>query len=147
MSSIQMGANIDYAIVITSRYLALKDELPPRQAVIEALNQGFPTVITSGSILAVAGILIGRLSTDGATSVLGSYLGQGTIISIILVIFVLPQLLYLGDVIIERTSFKLKTPTLFYQAEGRYTLPEGWMDVKEKSMLMLMALLQVKYVL
>lgn len=119
VSSIQMGANIDYAIVITSRYLALKEELPPRQAVIEALNQGFPTVITSGSILAVAGILIGRVSTDGATSVLGSYLGQGTIISIILVIFVLPQLLYLGDVIIERTSFKLKTPMFFYQAEGK----------------------------
>ena len=119
VSSIQMGANIDYAIVITSRYLALKEELPPRQAVIEALNQGFPTVITSGSILAVAGILIGRLSTDGATSVLGSCLGQGTIISIILVIFVLPQLLYLGDTIIQRTSFKLRTPTLFYQAEGK----------------------------
>ncbi len=119
VSSIQMGANIDYAIVITSRYLALKEELPPRQAVIEALNQGFPTVITSGSILAVAGLLIGRLSTDGATSVLGSCLGQGTIISIILVIFVLPQLLYLGDPVIERTSFKLKTPTLFYQAEGK----------------------------
>jgi predicted RND superfamily exporter protein len=119
VSSIQMGANIDYAIVITSRYLALKEKLPPRQAVIEALNQGFPTVITSGSILAVAGILIGRISTDGATSVLGSCLGQGTIISVILVIFVLPQLLYLGDPIIERTSFKLKTPTLFYQAEGK----------------------------
>lgn len=119
VSAIQMGANIDYAIVMTSRYLTLKKEMPPRQAVIEALNQGFPTIITSGTILAVAGILIGYISTDGATSVLGSYLGYGTIISMVLVIFVLPQLLYLGDLIIERTSFKLKTHTPTYQSKGK----------------------------
>lgn len=112
VSSIQMGANIDYAIVITNRYLSLKEKMDAKEAVIEALNQGFPTVITSGTILAVAGLLIGRISTDGATSVLGSYLGQGTIISIFLVIFVLPQLLYLGDPIIEKTSFSLRKKTL-----------------------------------
>lgn len=119
VSSIQMGANIDYAIVITSRYLALKSELPPREAIVEALNQAFPTVITSGSILAVAGLLIGRISTDGATSVLGTYLGQGTIISVCMVIFVLPQLLFLGDGIIERTSFKLKASTQFFRSAGK----------------------------
>ncbi|NMA94582.1 MAG: MMPL family transporter [Clostridiales bacterium] len=120
VSSIQMGANIDYAIVMSSRYFALKEELPRREAVIEALNQGFPTIITSGTILAVAGILIGRISTDGATAVLGSYLGYGTIISMILVIFVLPQLLYLGDIIVEKTSFKLNLITSEQKAkQGR----------------------------
>lgn len=122
VSSIQMGANIDYAIVITSRYLALREELLPRQAVVEALNQGFPTVMTSGSILAVAGLLIGRISTDGAISVLGAYLGQGTIISIVLVLFVLPQLLYRGDKFIERTSFKIKTPMIFDQVASKVRL-------------------------
>lgn len=119
VSAIQMGANIDYAIVMTSRYLALKKEIPPREAVIEALNQGFPTVVTSGTILATAGILIGYISTDGATAVLGSYLGYGTIISMILVIFVLPQILYLGDIIIERTSFRIKTHAPIYEAKGK----------------------------
>lgn len=119
VSAIQMGANIDYAIVMTSRYLALRKEMPSRQAVIEALNQGFPTVITSGTILATAGILIGYISTDGATAILGSYLGYGTIISMILVIFVLPQILYLGDIIIERTSFRIKTHTPAYQSKGK----------------------------
>jgi predicted RND superfamily exporter protein len=119
VSSIQMGANIDYAIIISSRFLDLRKEMPKKEAVIEALNQGFPTVITSGSILAVAGILIGFFSTDGATSVLGTYLGQGTIISVFLVIFVLPQLLYLGDGIIERTSFKLKKMEPFIREKGK----------------------------
>ena len=119
VSSIQMGANIDYAIIISSRFLDLRKEMPKKEAVIEALNQGFPTVMTSGSILAVAGILIGFFSTDGATSVLGTYLGQGTIISVFLVIFVLPQLLYLGDGIIERTSFKLKKMEPFIKEKGK----------------------------
>lgn len=122
VSSIQMGANIDYAIIITSRYLDFKKEMSPRQAVTEALNQAFPTIITSGTILAVAGILIGFISTDGATAILGTYLGQGTIISVILVIFVLPQLLYLGDSIIERTSFKLKGREQFLRPEDKVKL-------------------------
>lgn len=132
VSSIQMGANIDYAIVISSRYLSLRKEMPRDEAVVKALNQGFPTVITSGTILAVAGILIGWISTDGATSVLGSYLGYGTIISMILVIFVLPQLLYLGDLMVEKTSFKLKILTSQYQStKGRVHLSgklKGYVD-------------------
>lgn len=110
VSAIQMGANIDYAIVITSRYLELKKHMDSEKAVVEALNSGFTTVVTSGSILAIAGYLIGYLSTDGTIAILGSYIGQGTIISTILVIFVLPQLLYLGDTIIERTTFILNSP-------------------------------------
>ena len=59
VSSIMMGANIDYAIVISSRYLRLKEEMPYKEAMIEALNQAFPTVVTSGTILAAAGMSIG----------------------------------------------------------------------------------------
>ncbi|MCM1525339.1 MAG: MMPL family transporter [Ruminococcus sp.] len=108
VNSIQMGANIDYAIVISSRYMELKKEMPIRQAITETLNQAFPTIITSGTILAAAGILIGQLSSDGTISSIGVCLGRGTIISIILVMFVLPQILLVGDSIIERTSFTLK---------------------------------------
>ncbi len=108
VNSIQMGANIDYAIVISSRYMELKQEMPIKKAITETLNQAFPTIITSGTILAAAGILIGQLSTDGTISSIGVCLGRGTIISIILVMGVLPQILLLGDVIIERTSFTIK---------------------------------------
>lgn len=48
VSSIQMGANIDYAIVITNRYTSLKKEMPIADAMVEALNQAFPTIVTSG---------------------------------------------------------------------------------------------------
>ncbi len=108
VSSIQMGANIDYAIVISSRYTELKKQMPIKDAIVETLNQAFPTIITSGAILAIAGLLIGFLSSDPAISSIGICLGRGTFISIFLVMFVLPPTLLLGDSIIEKTSFTLK---------------------------------------
>lgn len=108
VSSIQMGANIDYAIVISSRYTELKKEMSIKDAMVETLNQAFPTIITSGAILAIAGLLIGFLSSDVAISSVGICLGRGTLISIGLVMFVLPQILLLGDTIIEKTSFTLR---------------------------------------
>lgn len=107
VNSIQMGANIDYAIVISSHYKDLKKEMHPRHAIIEALNEAFPTIFTSGSILAVAGALIGQMTTNPIISAIGSCLSRGTIISIFLVLAVLPQILVLGDNIIEHTSFEL----------------------------------------
>ena len=103
-----MGANIDYAIVISSHYQELKKEMPHKQAIIHALNAAFPTVFTSGTIMAAAGLLIGNLSAQPVVSIIGTCLGRGTIISIILVLCVLPSILVLGDSIIERTSFKMK---------------------------------------
>ena len=108
VSSIQMGANIDYAIVITNRYTDLKKQMPLHEAVVEALNQAFPTIVTSGTILAIAGVLIGFLSSAPSISSIGICLGRGTVISIFLVMAVLPQILLLGDTIIEKTAFTLK---------------------------------------
>ena len=107
VSAIQMGATIDYAIVITNRYMDLKQDMDKKTAAVEALNQAFPTIFTSGSIMTVAGFLIGKLSTDTIISSIGDTLGRGTLTSIILVMTVLPQLLVLGDTIIERTAITL----------------------------------------
>jgi len=107
VSAIQMGATIDYAIVITSRYLELKKSMSPKEAAVEALDQSFPTVFTSGSIMTVAGFLIGELTTDPTIGVFGGVLGRGAFISVVLVLSVLPQLLVLGDAIIERTALTL----------------------------------------
>ena len=46
VSSIQMGANIDYAIVIANRYTELKREMDKKDAAVEALNEAFPTIVT-----------------------------------------------------------------------------------------------------
>ena len=58
VSSIQMGANIDYAIVIASRYTELRKEMGRKQSIIDTMNQSFPTIVTSGTMLAISGILM-----------------------------------------------------------------------------------------
>ena len=105
VSSIQMGANIDYAIVIASRYQELKDRMDHQQAIIDTLNFAFPTVLTSGTILTVAGTLIGQMTSEAAIAGIGQSLGRGTIISMFLVLFVLPQILLVGSGIVDKTSF------------------------------------------
>ena len=116
VSSIQMGANIDYAIVIASRYMELKNEKSRQEAIIETMNFAFPTIVISGSILAVAGTLIGGMTSEAAIVGIGQSLGRGTIISIILVMFVLPQILLLGGDIVDKTSFKM--PSVIQKKTG-----------------------------
>ena len=108
VNAIQMGANIDYAIVISSHFREEREHLPAGEAMAVAVNKAFPTIMTSGTIMASTGILISMISTQPVTAVMGECIGRGTIISMILVLFVLPCILIVGDKIIERTSFEMK---------------------------------------
>ncbi len=108
VSALQMGANIDYAIVISSHYEEHKKTMPYKEAIVKALNEAFPTIFTSGSMLASAGMLIGNMTEQPVVSIMGLCIGRGTIISIVLVILVLPSVLVFGDKLIEKTRFKFK---------------------------------------
>lgn len=126
VGAIQMGANIDYAIVISNRYITLRDKNYGKlESITAAINGGLPTLLTSGSILAIAGILIGVLVSESASSDIGIALGRGTFISLALVLFVLPQILLLGDKFIRKTTYRkpsLSVPTRFsddFEALGR----------------------------
>ena len=86
---------------------------------MHAVNAAFPTIFTSGTIMASAGLLIGNLSAQPVVSIMGTCMGRGTIISMILVLFVLPAFLVLGDSIINRTKFHIKVLELkTYKATG-----------------------------
>ena len=119
VSSIQMGANIDYAIVVANRYQELKDQMNHRDAIIETMNFAFPTIITSGTILAVAGTLIGMMTSTASITGIGQNLGRGTIISILLVMFVLPQILLVGGKVVDMTAFEMPNVAKKQQGRGR----------------------------
>ena len=122
VSSIQMGANIDYAIVIASRFQETKAKMHHRDAIIETLNFAFPTIITSGSILSISGFLIGRMTSEPVIAGIGQSLGRGTVISIIMVMFALPQILLIGSKVIDRTSFAVPNVIHRHAADGRIRL-------------------------
>ncbi|MBQ8519762.1 MAG: MMPL family transporter [Agathobacter sp.] len=112
VSSLQMGCNIDYAIVIASHFDEEKEHMSPEEAIAVAVNKAFPTVLTSGTIMAVMGFLLGAISTEPTNAVMGECIGRGTLISMVLVLFVLPCILVIGEKIIERTRFSMKAPTI-----------------------------------
>ncbi|MBQ9491746.1 MAG: MMPL family transporter [Firmicutes bacterium] len=142
VNAIQMGANIDYAIVISNRYSELKKKLPIDKAIIMTLNQSFPTILTSGTILESVALLIGFISTNGTISSLGICLGRGTIISMILVMCALPQILLFGDLFIEKAKFYIKSPDIIKNNSGTVMLDghargkiSGFIDAKIKGLI------------
>ena len=90
--------------------MELRETNGRRQFIIDAMNQAFPTIITSGTMMVVAGFLIGKLTSNAAIFGIGRSLGRGTSISILITMFVLPQILLVGDKIIEKTAFVMNMP-------------------------------------
>ena len=97
ISSIQLGATVDYAILFTERYKECRQTMEKKEAVIETITATAVSILTSGSTLTVVGFLLGKISTHGLLSQLGYFLGKGTLCSLAIVFFVLPGLLYLFD--------------------------------------------------
>lgn len=108
VSAIQMGATIDYAIVLFNRYQVYRETYDKKEAMAKAVNHAFPTVLTSGSIMTIAGLLIAYRVSDVYVGHIGLAVGRGAFTSVILVMTVLPQLLVLCDGLIRKTTFTLK---------------------------------------
>lgn len=107
-SAIQMGATIDYAILMTNRYMHSGEHLSKKEAVIKAMTEAFPTILTSGTIMSVASFLVGFMTSDPLIASMGMTLGFGTVISIVCVLFVLPALLYMLGPLLKKTVIKRK---------------------------------------
>ena len=108
VSAIQMGATIDYAIVLYNRFQIQKENLAPREAMVVAINESFPTILTSGTIMSAAGFIIAGMTTDVYVGSIGFVLGRGALISVIIVMTALPQVLLVGNKFMEKTTFDLK---------------------------------------
>lgn len=97
ISSVQLGATVDYAILLTSRYRENRLRMPKGDAVVETIRNVTASICTSGSALIIVGFLMGALSTHGILAQLGIFIGRGAICSLLIVFLVLPGLLYVFD--------------------------------------------------
>ena len=101
---IHLGATVDYAILMTSRYLENREKLKRKEAVKETISNVTVSVLTSGSAIVVVGSLLGYITTHGILMQLGSLLARGAVFSMLIVFFVLPGLLYIFDKAIQKLS-------------------------------------------
>ena len=106
ISTVQLGATVDYAILLTNRYLTERKELPKREAMLKTLSENLIAIVVSAGILASAGFALAATSDNVIISELGGLLGRGTLLSFVMVFCALPALLLLFDKVIEKTTLK-----------------------------------------
>ncbi|MBN1775037.1 MAG: MMPL family transporter [Clostridiales bacterium] len=106
ISTVQLGATVDYAIFLTHRYLADRQMLPKKEAMLKALSENLAAILVSAGILASAGFALAGTSGNPIIAELGVLLGRGTILSFVMVVCVLPALLVLFDSFIRKTTLK-----------------------------------------
>lgn len=104
ISTVQLGATIDYAILFSDRYMDFRKTFPKKESAFMTLRTCTISILTSAAVLTLAGVILGKVSTNGVLSQLGILIGRGAALSFVLVIFVLPTLLILFDGVIRRTT-------------------------------------------
>lgn len=109
ISTIQLGATVDYAILMTTRYkaerLAGKEKRP---AVITALSTSIPSIIVSGMGLFAATFGVAIYSDIDIISSMCMLMARGAIISMLCVILILPALLLLCDRLVCATTLGMR---------------------------------------
>jgi putative antibiotic ABC transporter, permease protein len=97
VSSIQLGATVDYAILSISNYRELRKRLNKKESAIKMTKFSMHSILTSGTILVICGYVVSFISKLPAIGQLGHLIGRGAIVSMTFVIFLLPALLILFD--------------------------------------------------
>ena len=106
ISTVQLGATVDYAILMTDRYLRNRKEMPAKESMYKAASENLKAILISAAILSGAGFILAATSTNMIISQLGLLLGRGTVLSFLMVVLVLPALLITFDKAVNKVSIK-----------------------------------------
>jgi len=112
ISTIQLGATVDYAILMTTRYkqerAAGKDK---RESVTIALSTSIPSIVTSGFGLFAATFGVAVYSNIDIVSSMCMLMARGALVSVVSVVFILPAMLMLLDAVVRHTTLGMKKKT------------------------------------
>lgn len=106
VSTVQLAATVDYAILLTVEYLANRKQMGPVQAIIKTMNEKVFAILISASILSSVGFILAVSSSNQIVSSIGLLLGRGALLAFVMVLFLLPAILVVFDRFIEKTTFK-----------------------------------------
>lgn len=121
ISTVQLGATVDYAILLTDHYMKERRALPKREAIRRSIGASFKSILVSGTTLAAAGFTLHLTSSDSRVSDIGLLLGRGTLISMAMVLCFLPAMLTLLD----RAIGALTLHAEFYRPEASGQTKQG----------------------
>lgn len=106
VSTVMMGATIDYAILLTDHYMEHRKYMLPIPAMKKTWGSVVKSTLVSSLILCIAGFALSFMSSEAIVKVLGKLLGRGSIIAFILSMTLLPALLILFDKLIPKLTWK-----------------------------------------
>lgn len=113
VSTVQLAATVDYAILLTETYKNYRRYMPKWKAMKMTLDDKIFSIAVSASILSSVGFILWMTSSNPIVGSIGLLLGRGALLAFILVITLLPALLVYGDTLLEKTSLRMK----FYKEE------------------------------
>lgn len=110
IGTIQLGATVDYAILMTTRYKRERAAgESKKEAISIALGTSIPSIIVSALGFFAATFGVGMIASVDMISSLCILMARGAIISMLVVIFILPSLFVLFDKLIINTSIGFKS--------------------------------------
>src|SRR5699024_5230489 len=106
VSTVQLAATVDYAILLTVEYRDNRKKIPALPAVKKTLDDKLFSIVISASILSSVGFILWITSSDPIVSSIGLLLGRGALLAFTMVVLLLPAMLVLLDKVIEKTTWK-----------------------------------------
>ncbi|WP_153729095.1 efflux RND transporter permease subunit [Salinibacillus xinjiangensis] len=106
ISTVQLAATVDYAILFTENYRNLRKQMPAKQAIKKTIDEKIFAIFISAAILSSVGFILSFTSSNPIVASIGLLLGRGALLAFIMVVFLLPALLVILDRVIEKTTLK-----------------------------------------
>ena len=107
VSCLQLGATVDYSILMTNNYMDARRTYPEKaRAIKHTVSRSALSILTSGTILTIAGYGLYFVSSVAAIGGLGHLIGRGALISVLMVLFLLPVLLTMADPLLMKEEAK-----------------------------------------
>lgn len=128
VSCLQLGATVDYSILMTNNYMDARRTYPEKaRAIKHTVSRSALSILTSGTILTIAGYGLYFVSSVAAIGGLGHLIGRGALISVLMVLFLLPVLLTMADpLLMKEEAKKIKIE------ETRQAMKQKKRDLKEQ---------------
>ncbi|WP_449540371.1 efflux RND transporter permease subunit [Ferdinandcohnia sp. Marseille-Q9671] len=106
ISTVQLAATVDYAILLTEDYTGNRKQMTALQAIKKTIDEKLFSIGISAAILSSVGFILSFTSSNPIVSSIGLLLGRGALLAFIMVVLFLPAMLLVFDKIIEKTTWK-----------------------------------------